>query len=225
MMMEAVLLGLGVLVWKKLGQGHEWTAEHEEMYQNALEHLKGEAGVAKLREIANACEKNGHHAKAFALRKRAELRSAPAAVKVQRHEAYLKGMQSENIAGILKLAAALESISATGAAKNLRDRADALQAKKDGLIPDPPEPPVQARVEPEPAAPEERPAPQPRVAEAEPPSVASEGLQEVRASTRTTPAPPPLIEAVGEVVSEHVEVLNGAGAHVEPKEDASGASA
>jgi hypothetical protein len=220
MMMEAVLLGLGVLVWKKLGQGHEWTAEHEEMYQNALEHLKGEAGVAKLREIANACEKNGHHAKAFALRKRADLRSAPAVVKAQRHEAYLKGMQSENIAGILKLAAALESISATGAAKNLRDRADALQAKKDGLIPDPPEPAVQARVEP--PTPEERPAPQPRVAEVEPPSVTSEGLQEVRASTRTTPAPPPIIEAVAEVVSEHVEVLNGAG---KPKEDASGASA
>ena len=203
------------------------STEHRAAYAEAFAELEGigfavpdDPGLSY--EIANACEKNGHHAKAFALRKRAELRSAPAAVKAQRHEAYLKGMQSENIGGILKLAAALESISATGAAKNLRDRADALQAKKDGLIPDPPEPPMQARVEPEPAAPEERPAPQ-RVVEAEP-SVTSEGLQEVRAA-RTTPAPPPIIDAQAEVTSEHVEVLNGAGAHVEPKDGSNEATA
>src|SRR5580704_17194734 len=108
MLIEATLLGIGVLVWKKLGQGHEWTPEHEEMYQAALEDLKGEAGVAKLREIAAQCEKNGHHVKAFALRRRADLRDTPAKVKKERHEVFRRAMRSTNIEAMLKVAAGFE---------------------------------------------------------------------------------------------------------------------
>jgi hypothetical protein len=127
MLIEATLLGLAVLTWKKLGKKEEWTPAREEMYQSALEHLKGPAGVAKLREIADSCEKNGFHAKAFALRERAKLRATDANVKKARHEAYLKGMRSTNVPGILALAASFEKISATGAAKNLRKHAENVQ--------------------------------------------------------------------------------------------------
>jgi hypothetical protein len=127
MLIEATLLGLAVLTWKKLGKKEEWTPAREEMYQSALEHLKGPAGVAKLREIADSCEKNGFHAKAFALRERAKLRATDANVKRARHEAYLKGMRSTNVPGILALAASFEKISATGAAKNLRKHAENVQ--------------------------------------------------------------------------------------------------
>jgi hypothetical protein len=212
MLIEATLVGLGILVWKKLGQTKEWTPENEEMYQAALEHLKGEAGVAKLYEIADACEKNGHNTKAVALRERAKLRSTPEKVKRERKAVYQKAMQSENIVGILKVAAAFESITATGAAANLRARAAELQAAADAMTGVPtPEPAAQARVAPqepaaeatapEPTQPAAQVAPEPiPVAEAEP--VVQEapkaplararvsrvretsGLQEVRAEAR-----------------------------------------
>ena len=221
MLIEATLVGLGILVWRKLGATKEWTAENEEMYVAALEHLKGEAGVAKLYEIADACEKNGHHTKAFALRERAKLRSTPLKVKQERKAVYERAMKSENVVGILKVAAAFESITATGAAANLRARAAALQAAQDSMTGAPtPEPTAQTRVveaEPEAPAPQAAPepaaqaAPEPVVAEVEPvvqetpkaqPARArvsrareASGLQEVRqearVATKTTPAPPP----------------------------------
>jgi hypothetical protein len=131
MLIEATLLGLAVLTWKKLGKKEEWNEKREEMYQSALEHLTGPAGVAKLREIASECEKHGFHAKAHALRKRADLRNTDVKVKKQRHEAYLKGMQSTNVPAILKLAAAYEAITATGAARNLRKHAENVQSGVD----------------------------------------------------------------------------------------------
>ena len=127
MLIEATLLGLAVLTWKKLGKKEEWNDKREEMYQSALEHLKGPAGVERLRAIAAECEKQGFHEKAYALRKRADLRSTDAKTKKARHEAYLKGMASQNVPGILKLAQSFEAISATGAAKNLRKHAENVQ--------------------------------------------------------------------------------------------------
>ena len=127
MLIEATLLGLAVLTWKKLGKKEEWTPAREEMYQSALEHLKGPAGVERLNQIAAECEKQGFHAKAYALRARAKLRSTDAATKKARHEAYLKGMASTNVPVILKMAMGFEKISATGAAKNLRKHAENVQ--------------------------------------------------------------------------------------------------
>jgi hypothetical protein len=162
MLIEATLLGIGVLVWKKLGQGHEWTPEHEEMYAAALEDLKGEAGVAKLREIAAQCEKNGHHVKAFALRRRADLRDTPAKVKKERHEVFRRAMRSTNIEAMLKVAAGFESITATQAASEIRQRVEWLQAQQDRVVPDAPE------------------------AQAPPPA---EPTQEVRVAEQAPPAP------------------------------------
>jgi hypothetical protein len=227
MLIEVTLLGLAVLVWKKLGQGHEWTPEHEEMYQNALEHLKGEAGVAKLREIADVCEKNGHHVKAFALRARANLRATPANVKRERHAVYVKAMKSTNIPAMLKVAAAFEAITSTQAAKNIRARVEELQAAQDAVSPDQaPTQEAQTRVAqgpqapPEPAPATEQPTqkPAPRQARAERTAV-SEGLQEVRVASRTIPTPPPS-SAVIDVVGTSEDVVNGAG-HAPPSEEQS----
>jgi hypothetical protein len=127
MLIEATLLGLAVLSWKKLGKTAEWTPEHEEMYQNALEHLKGAAGVRRLREIAAECDKQGHHVKASTLRKRADLRDADEKVKAARRQALEKGLSSTNIQGILRLAEAFEAATATSAARALRERAEFLR--------------------------------------------------------------------------------------------------
>jgi hypothetical protein len=192
MLIEATLVGLGILVWRKLGQTKEWTAENEEMYQAALEHLKGEAGVAKLYEIADACEKNGHHTKAFALRERAKLRSTPEKVKRERKAVYMKAMQSENVAGILKVAAAFESITATGAAANLRARATELQAAQDAMTGAPTPEVPQARVAPTPPgeqAHEPSPAPeQTPVAQAASESIVTEAEPVVQEAPKAQPA-------------------------------------
>lgn len=217
MLIEATLLGLAVLTWKKLGKKEEWTPAREEMYQSALEHLTGPAGVAKLREIAGECEKHGFHAKAHALRKRADLRSTGAATKKARHEAYLKGMQSTNVPAILKLAAAYEAITATGAAKNLRKHAENVQNGVDDTmaasapevqVPQPatgpavmPEvPAVEAKAE---ALPDEAPQQEPAVAEARIPPPAP------RRSPRVKPEAFDDIEAAKAAVNGkgHTEVI------------------
>jgi hypothetical protein len=224
MLIEVTLLGLAVLVWKKLGQGHEWTPEHEEMYQNALEHLKGEAGVAKLREIADVCEKNGHHVKAFALRARANLRATPANVKKERHAVYVKAMKSTNIPAMLKVAAAFEAITSTQAAKNIRARVEELQAAQDAVSPDQaPTQEAQTRVAPQPeqekASTTEQPTQEstPRQARAER-AATPEGLQQVQATSRTVPAPPPSSTVIDVVGTSEDSLVNGAG-HTTPDEE------
>jgi hypothetical protein len=238
MLIEATLLGIGVLIWKKLGQGHEWTPEHEEMYQAALENLKGEAGVAKLREIADTCAKNGHHVKAFALRRRADLRATPAKVKKERHAVFVRAMKSTNIEAMLKVAQGFEDITASQAAAEIRARVEWLQGQQDRVVPDAseqaaaqtPPPPQEAQevrvAEQTPAAESvETPVEEEKrqAAEVPPPPRAPSprgqvervdrqagGLQEARPSTRTTPAPPPSVIDVEGTPSEEVPLLNGA---------------
>jgi hypothetical protein len=233
MLIEATLLGLAVLTWKKLGRKEEWSDKREEMYQSALEHLKGPAGVAKLREIADSCEKNGFHAKAFALRERAKLRATDANVKKARHEAYLKGMRSQNVPGILALAASFEKISATGAAANLRKHAENVQNGVDDIveptitaanassegsaIPAPPpgktpsagapsdREPIEAKAE---MIPDEAPRAEPAVAEAQipPPVVRRRGGQK----------PPEGFESRSDAFEAAKSATTNGAAHVEP---------
>jgi hypothetical protein len=230
MLIECTLLGIGVLIWKKLGQGHDWTPEHEEMYQAALENLKGEAGVAKLREIADECAKNGHHVKAFALRKRADLRATPAKLKKERHEVYKRAMRSTNIEAMLAVALEFERITATKAAADIRERVAALQATEDAVVPDAPETVEQAapaeEVRVAPSAPSEEvekevrapldevraqiiplePKARARVESASA-SGAGGNLEQARV---TTPAPPPSA-ALESAEPTEVPMLNGVG--------------
>lgn len=224
MLIEATLLGLAVLTWKKLGKKEEWNDDREAMYQSALEHLKGPAGVERLRVIAAQCEKQGFHEKAYALRKRADLRATDAKTKRARHEAYLKGMASTNIEGILKLAKTFENISATGAAANLRKHAenvqngvdDTLQTVETTPAPAPEEPPVKAStVADAPAArakaptlPDEVEARSPEKAEEQIPPAVVEGKPKRRV---VAVAPKPF----SSVVEAKTELTNGA-SHVEP---------
>lgn len=130
MLMEATILGLAVLTWKKLGKREEWTAEREAMYQSALENLTGPLGVNQLLVIAKECDEKGFHVKAYGLRQRAKLRAQDVKTKQAHREAFRKGMQSDNVEGILRLAAAFERYTATGAAARLRARAEWIVAGK-----------------------------------------------------------------------------------------------
>jgi hypothetical protein len=211
MLIEATLLGLAVLTWKKLGKKEEWTAKREEMYQSALEHLKGPAGVERLRVIAAECEKNGFHAKAFALRERAKLRATDANVKKARHEAYLKGMRSTNVPGILALAASFEKISATGAAKNLRKHAENVQNGVDDTMAA--DVPVEAAPPPAPG-----PATEPEVpaARAKAPALPDEAPQ-VDPSVAETKIPPPAPRRSPRVKPEGFDDIEAAKAAVNGK--------
>jgi hypothetical protein len=131
MLIEGSLLALAILAWRKAGEKGKWTAEREEVYLQALEHLKD---PAKLRILANAFEKEGFHVKALALRKRADLRGASEATKKARSEAFAKGMASTNIDGILKLAEAFDEATATGAAAALRKRVVQLRIQASSQI-------------------------------------------------------------------------------------------
>ena len=226
MLIEATLLGLAVLTWKKLGKKEEWNDEREAMYRSALEHLKGPAGVEKLLVIAAECEKQGFHEKSYALRKRAALRSTDAKTKKVRHEAYLKGMASTNVEGILKLAKTFENISATGAAANLRKHAENVQNGVDDTIPDETVPPpaaqgasvaapaaapglvdVPAARTKAPTLPEEAPQVDPAAAEAQIPPAVVEG----KPKRRVVSVP----KGFNTVVEAKTELTNGA-SHVEP---------
>lgn len=226
MLIEATLLGLAVLTWKKLGKKEEWTPAREEMYQSALEHLKGPAGVERLNQIAAECEKQGFHAKAYALRARAKLRSTDAATKKARHEAYLKAMSSTNVPAILKMAMGFEKLSATGAAKNLRKHAENVQngiddsvATTEDVIAAPP--PQNANVEVPAATPGPSDVPAARAkaptlpdpVEAAPPEKANipAAVVEGKPRRRVVATPKPF----NTVIEAQAEVTNGA-AHAEP---------
>jgi hypothetical protein len=126
MLVESVLLTLAIAAWRKAGQKGQWNAKREEMYQGALKKLRD---PDKLIKLADLLEKDGHHAKAYVLRKRAQLRQQTEEQKKLRRDAFEKGMKSEKIDAILSLAKVFESLTATGAAKALRERASYLRQR------------------------------------------------------------------------------------------------
>jgi hypothetical protein len=126
MLVESVLLTLAIAAWRKAGQKGQWNAKREEMYQGALKKLRD---PEKLIKLADLLEKDGHHAKAYVLRKRAQLRATTEEQKKLRRDAFEKGMKSEKIDAILALAKVFEGLTATGAAKALRDRATYLRQR------------------------------------------------------------------------------------------------
>jgi len=130
MLVESILLTLVIAAWRKAGQKGQWNPKREEMFQAAMNKLRD---PEKLIKLADLLEKDGHHAKAYVMRKRAALRKQTDAQKAQRKEAYEKGMKSEKIDAILALAKAFEDLTATGAAKNLRERATYLRNRNADL--------------------------------------------------------------------------------------------
>lgn len=103
------------------------TAERKKVYIAALKSLKD---PVKLRQLADAFEKEGLTKEAAMLRKRAKLRELPPKVKKKRRSAYRKGMKSKDPRAVNALANAFQKEGATGAAASLRRYAKAVASGK-----------------------------------------------------------------------------------------------
>ena len=145
-LLVAGLAGLGI--WRHKRKKGQLTPERKAIFETALRVLED---PDKLRQLADAYDKEGLKAEAILLRKRADLREMPPDVKEGRRDAFRKGMASTNVADIEKLAEIFEKETATGAALALRNHAKAVKAAADALkhdlpaaphIPTPPSSPV-----------------------------------------------------------------------------------
>lgn len=126
-MIEWVFGGLVLLSLRKQN-GHGsygiMTPERETMYLNALEHLKD---PERLRKLAGEFEKEGLPLNAKMLRGRADWRDRSPETILRHNELFDKAMKSVKVDGILEVARAFESMTATVKAKQLRDRAEEVQ--------------------------------------------------------------------------------------------------
>jgi hypothetical protein len=125
---DPISIGVGVLVWlafkKQSGtQFGVMTAEREDLFRNAMAHC---ADPTKLVKLAEVFKQEGLKAEAYALKKRAEWRGRSEDVRAQHSAIFEKAIKSENALAILSVAAAFEDMTATIKAKQLRDRAQAL---------------------------------------------------------------------------------------------------
>jgi hypothetical protein len=125
---DPISIGVGVLVWlafKKQGGTNfgKMTAEREDLFRNAMAHC---ADPAKLGFLADEFKKEGLKAEAYALKKRSEWRGRTEDVRKAHSDIFEKAIKSENALAILSVAAAFEDMTATVKAKQLRDRAQAL---------------------------------------------------------------------------------------------------
>lgn len=102
--------------------------EEEVIFQTALEKVQD---PQKLRALADAFDMAGQHAAAEELRIRASLKELPPEVKLERREAFRKGMQSDNVPAILALAQAFKSEGHTGAAADLERHAKEVATAKE----------------------------------------------------------------------------------------------
>jgi hypothetical protein len=126
----AAILALGgvttaVVVRRRKKKG--MTPERKKVYIAALNSLKD---PVKLRQLADAFEKEGLTKEAAMLRKRAKLRELPPKVKKQRRAAYRKAMKSKSPTAVARLAKAFQKEGATGAAASLQRYAKALATGK-----------------------------------------------------------------------------------------------
>jgi hypothetical protein len=134
--LDPLTVGGGILLWKlfqkSTGPGFgAMTPQREEIYKNALEHLQD---PAKLKSLAEAFEREGLKAQGAVLRRRADWRSRDENTKKKHEEIFQKALKSKNVAAILEVALAFESMTATLKAKQLRDYADSLKAASATVI-------------------------------------------------------------------------------------------
>jgi hypothetical protein len=120
MLVEVTIAALLFAAWKKTENKGVLTPEREKAYRSALENLQD---PESLRKLASAYESNGLAVEASMLRRRADLRGQSPEQKKARREAYDKGMASQDVAAIERLADAFEQITATGSAMALRKHA------------------------------------------------------------------------------------------------------
>jgi septum formation inhibitor MinC len=120
------LVGGGVLAFREFNKKDYGvlSPSRDERYRNAMEHLHQ---PELLMQEAKLFADHGLKAQAAMLKRRAEWRARPQALKDAHEEVYKKAIGSKNIAPILEVAAAFEGWTATKKAANLRERARLLQ--------------------------------------------------------------------------------------------------
>ena len=129
--MDPLTIGIGLAVWlafRKQGESQfgVLTPEREEVYKNALEHLKD---PLRLVELAKEFQTTGLKVQASMLRKRAEWRARTDQQRLEHEAVFEKAMQSENAQAILMVAQAFEDMTATIKAMRLRERVKELTKK------------------------------------------------------------------------------------------------
>ena len=115
--------------WKKSEKKGILTPEREKVYKAALADLHV---PSELRKLADVFESQGLAVEATMLRRRADLREQTPEQKRARREAFDKGLASEDVAAIERLADAFESITSTGAAMALRKHAEDVRVARMG---------------------------------------------------------------------------------------------
>ncbi|MGA7119354.1 MAG: hypothetical protein WBY94_04610 [Polyangiaceae bacterium] len=113
--------------WKKSEKKGVLTPEREKVYKAALAELHV---PSELRKLADVFEAQGLAVEATMLRRRADLREQTPEQKRARRDAFDKGLASEDVGAVERLADAFESITATGAAKALRKHAEDVRILK-----------------------------------------------------------------------------------------------
>ena len=121
-----VIGGAGILAWREFNKKDYGvlTPSRDERYRNAMEHCHV---PEQLMQEAKLFYEHGLKAQAAMLKRRAEWRGRPEAVKKAHEEVYQKALQSKNIAAILDVAASFENWTATKKAATLRQRVTELQ--------------------------------------------------------------------------------------------------
>ncbi len=117
------LIAIAAVVQAK--RAPKMTEERREIYESALRNLKD---PEKLDELATVFTQYGLVREGTLLKKRANLRRLPEAVKIERRAIFKKAVTSKNPNAVLSVAAAFENEGCTGAAVNLRRYAAELQA-------------------------------------------------------------------------------------------------
>jgi hypothetical protein len=128
-MIDPLTIGIGAAIWfafKKQTRTHfgVLTPERKEVYANALEFLQD---PLRLNKMADEFQGEGLKIEALMLRKRAEWRSRTPEQCKAHDEIFRKGMASTNVHGILEVAKAFESLTATIKAQMLRKHAAEVQ--------------------------------------------------------------------------------------------------
>lgn len=121
-----LLIGGGALAWKEFNKKDYGvlTPSRDERYRNAMEHCYQ---PELLIQEAKLFAEHGLKAQAAALKRRAEWRARPDALKEEHEAIYQKALKSSNIPAILDVAAAFEGWTATKKASTLREHVAKLQ--------------------------------------------------------------------------------------------------
>jgi hypothetical protein len=132
---EAGFVALLVAAYRKGKDKGNLTPEREEMYLEALATIRGPNAPALFRKLATGFDKYGLPLQAKMLRLRADYLDAPPEKKAQRRAVLAQAMASTNPDAIEVVAKRFEDLTATGVARNLRQRAKELRQAKMNMQP------------------------------------------------------------------------------------------